>query len=135
MLGSLPKQFISGMEKIPGAILRVLQGQGRSHGRRGPQPSGIINTVEDPAHLVKLVNSLQQILKIFPHSRMVIIGKPNLRVEIEKRLGGRVISMMLGPSKDDITGYLGLRLDEDGISDTMNESQEAHTSKKIPETM
>jgi len=46
-----------------------------------------------------------------------------------------VISMMLGPSKDDITGYLCLRLDEDGTSDAMNGSQEADTSKKIPETM
>jgi len=43
--------------------------------------------------------------------------------------------MMLGPSKEDITGYLCLRLDEDGTSDAMNESQEADTSKKIPETM
>jgi len=43
--------------------------------------------------------------------------------------------MMLGSSKDDITGYLCLRLDEEGTSDAMNESQVADTSKEIPQTM
>ena len=90
------KRILGNVTSCPGAGKKSWQ---TSTGTPGYYKDGT-----DPAHLAKLLNSLQQILKIFPHTRIVIIGRPNLRVEIEKSLGGRVINKMLGPSKDDIKG-------------------------------
>jgi len=39
------------------------------------------------------------------------------------------------PSKNDITGYLRLRLDEYETPEAMNESREADILEKIPENM
>ena len=64
-----------------------------------------------------------------------MIGRPHVWAEVEKRLAGRVISMSVGPSKDDITEYLRLRLDEDETPDAMDENLEADILSKIPSTM
>jgi len=87
------------------------------------------------AHRVKILNSLQQILEKSPRTRIFMIGRPHVRAEIEKRLAGRVVSVPVGPSKDDILEYLRLRLDEDEMPDAMDESLEADILEKIPETM
>ena len=87
------------------------------------------------AHRVKLLNSLKQILETSPCTRIFIIGRPHVRVEIEKCFAGRVISLSVGPSKDDIIEYLRLRLDEDETPDAMDESLEAEILEKIPQNM
>ena len=53
----------------------------------------------------------------------------------EKRLAGRVISVSVGTSKDDIIGYLRVRLDEDKTPDTMDESLVLDILEKIPQNM
>ena len=60
-------------------------------------------------------------------------GRPHIRAEIEKRLAGRVISVPVGASKDDIITYLRARLGEDETPDAMDESLEADILTKIPE--
>jgi len=87
------------------------------------------------AHRVKLLNSLQQILKTSPRTRIFVVGRPHIRAEIEKRLVGRVISVSVGPNKDDIMEYLRLRLDEDETPDAMDETLKADILEKIPEKM
>ena len=88
------------------------------------------------AHRVKLLNSLlQQVLEKSPRTRIFMIGRPHVRAEIEKRFAGQVITVSVGPSKDDIVEYLRLRLDEDETPDAMDESLEAEILEKIPETM
>ncbi|RPA95269.1 hypothetical protein L873DRAFT_1813222 [Choiromyces venosus 120613-1] len=86
-------------------------------------------------HRIKLLNSLKQILESSPSTRIFIIGRPHIRAEIEKRLAGRVISVLVGPSNDDIIEYLRLRLDEDETPDSMDESLEADILEKIPRNM
>ena len=66
---------------------------------------------------------------------MFIVGRPHVRAEIEKLLVGRVISVSVGPSKNDIIEYLRLRLGEDETPEAMNESLEADILEKIPENM
>ena len=63
-------------------------------------------------HRVKLLESLNQILEKSPHTRIFIIGRPHIRAGAEKRLAGRVMSISIGSSKDDIVGYLRIRLYE-----------------------
>ena len=153
MLGSLLKQVVGGMEKIPEEISQAFHEQKKVIGGRGLQLPDIVKMLQTitsslrtfvcidaldecaAVHRVKLLNSLQQILERSPRTRIFIIGRPHVRAEIEKRLAGRVISVAVGPSKDDIMEYLRLRLDEDETPDAMDENLEAEILEKIPETM
>ena len=153
MLGSLLKQIIGGMEKIPEEISRAFQDQKMAIGGRGPQLPDIVKMLQTitsslrtficidaldecaAAHRLKLLSSLQQILEKSPQTRILIIGRPHIQAEIEKRLGGRVTSVSLGVSKDDIMEYLRVRLGEDETPDAMDGSLEADILEKIPENM
>ena len=153
ILGSLLRQVVGGMEQIPGEITQVFQRQKMAIGGRGPQLPDIVTMLQAitsslrtfvcidawdecaAAHRVKLLDLLQQILEKSPYTRIFIIGRPHVRAEIEKRLAGRVISVSLGPSKDDIMEYLRLKMDEDETPDAVDESLEAGIMEKIPENM
>ena len=153
ILGSLVRQVVGGMEEVPEEITQVFQRQKMAIGGRGPRLPDIVTMLQAitsslrtfvcidawdecaAAHRVKLLNSIQQILEKSPRTRIFIIGRPHVRAEIEKRLAGRVTSMSVGPSRDDILEYLRLRLDEDETPDAMDRSLEAEILEKIPETM
>jgi len=153
ILGSLLRQVVGGMEKIPEEITRAFEKQKMAIGGRGPQLSDIVQMLQtitsslrtfvcidaldecDFKNRVNLLNSLRQILESSPHTRIFIIARPHVRPEVEKRLPGRVVSVPVGPNKNDITGYLRLRLDEDETPEAMNESLEADILEKIPGNM
>jgi len=153
ILGPLLRQVVGGMEEVPEEITRAFEKQKRSIGGRGPQLSDIVKMLQTTTsslrtficidaldecaatNRVKLLNSLHQILEASLRTRIFIIARPHVRVEIEKRLAGRVISVSVGPSTNDIMEYLRLRLDEDETPDAMNESLEVDILEKIPENM
>jgi len=153
ILGSLLRQVIGGMEKVPEEITRAFEEQKMAIGGRGPQLPDIIKMLQSitaslrtfvcidaldecaTTNRVKLLNSLQKILESSPRTRIFVIARPHVRGEIERRLPGRVISVSVGPSKNDIVGYLRLRLDEDETPEAMSESLEADILEKIPENM
>ena len=153
ILGSLLRQVVGGMEKVPEEITQAFQEQKMAIGGRGPRLLDIVRMLQTitsslptfvcidaldecaAANRVKLLNSLQKILEKSPRTRIFILGRPHVRAEIEKRLAGRVISVSVGPSKDDIMEYLRLRLDEDETPDAMDESLEADILEMIPEKM
>ena len=153
MLGSLLKQVIGGMANVPEEIFRTFQEQKMAIGGRGPRLPNIVKMLQTvtstlrtficidaldecaAVHRVKLLDSLKQILEKSPLTRIFIIGRPHIRAEIEKRLVGRVISVFVGPSTNDIIGYLRVRLDEDETPDAMDESLAADIMEKIPEYM
>ena len=153
ILGSLLRQVVGGMEKVPEEITEAFQEQKMAIGGRGPRLPDIVKMLQTitsslrtfvcidaldecaAAHRVKILNSLQQILEKSSRTRIFIIGRPHVQPEIEKRLAGQVISMSVGPSRDDIMEYLRLRLDEDETPDAMDESLEGDILEKIPEMM
>ena len=153
ILGSLLKQVVGGLERIPEDISEAFQEERNAIGGRGPRLPDIvrmlqaitsslrtfvcIDALDECAVLdrVKLLNSLQQILEKSPGTRIFIIGRPHIRAEVEKRLAGRVTSVSVRPRKDDIFGYLRFRLDDDPIPDAMNKGLEAEILEKIPENM
>ena len=153
ILGSLVRQVVGGMEKVPEEISGAFEEQKKAIGGRGPRLPDIVKMLQiitsslrtfvcidaldecAAAHRVKLLHSLHQILETSPHTRIFIIARPHVRAEVEKRLSGRVISVSVGPSKDDIVEYLRLRLDEDETPDAMDESLEEDILKKIPQNM
>ena len=153
ILGSLLRQVVGGMETVPEEITQAFQGQKMAIGGRGPRLPDIVKMLQAittslptfvgidaldecaAANRVKLLNSLQQILETSRRTRIFIIGRPHVRAEVEKRLAGRVMSVPVSPSKNDITEYLRLRIDEDETPDAMDESLEEDILEKIPEHM
>jgi len=67
--------------------------------------------------------------------RIFITGRPNIQAEIRKRLVKRVKSVSPGTSKDHITEYLHVRLNEDETPDAIDQSLEANIVEKILENM
>ena len=152
-LGSLLRQVVGGLEKIPEEISRAFQEGKNAIGGRGPRLPDIvkmlqaitaslptfvcIDALDECSELdrVKLLNSLQQILKKSPRTRIFIIGRPHIRDEIERLLSGRVTCVSVSPRRGDITEYLHIRLGEDPTPHAMNRSLEEDILERIPETM
>jgi len=153
MLGSLLKQIVSGMEAIPEDISRAFQEQKRAIGGRGPQLLDIVKMLQtitssqrtfvcidaldecSAVHRVKILHSLKQILEKSPGIRIFITGRPHIRAEVERRLGGKVMSVSLCPKKEDIIRYLRVRLGEDETPDAMDESLIADILERIPKSV
>ena len=153
MLGSLVKQMVSGMERIPEEISRAFQEQKKTIGGCKPQLADIGKmlqaiTSSQPTFICldaldecegvqrgRILGLLKEILQKSPGIRIFVTGRPHIRAEIEKRLAGRVISVPVGASKDDIITYLRARLDEDETPDAMDDTLAADILEKIPENI
>jgi len=64
-----------------------------------------------------------------------VTGRPHIRAEIEKRLAGRVATVSVSSTRDDIVGYLRVRLSEDETPDAMDEILKAEILEKIPNNL
>ena len=151
ILGSLLKQMISGAGRIPEETWRALREQNELVSGRRPQLVDIVKMLQlitssqctymcidaldecMAKQRFKLFDSLKQILDKSPATRVFVTGRPHIRAEIEKRLAGRVTSISVGPTRDDILGYLRVRLDEDETPDAMDANLEADILDQIPE--
>ena len=150
MLGALLKQVVSGLEEMPGEVLRAYEDQKAVIGGRGPQLADIVRMLRTTAtakptficidaldecvvgHRVKLLNSLNQILQRSPDTRVFVTGRPHIRAQVEKRLTGRVTTLSITPLRHDIISYLHSRLDEDTTPEAMDSSLKADILEKIP---
>ena len=153
MLGSMLKQMINGMEVIPEDISRGLKEQLSTIYGYELQLGDIVKIIQlitssQPtfmcidgldqyvgAQRLSILDSLNQILEKSPRTRIFLTGRPEIQSLIEERLAGRVMSVPVGPSKDDIITYLRTRLAEDEMPDAMDEALEADILKKIPENI
>ena len=153
MLGSLVKQMVRGMERIPDEISTTFQEQEKAIGGCGPQLADLVKMLQTitstrptfvcidaldecvGAQRVKVLNSLKQILESSPATRIFVTGRPHIWAGMEKRLAGRVVRVLVCPTKGDITGYLRVRLDEDETPDAMNASLEEELMEKVPENI
>ena len=153
MLGSLLKQMLSRMGRIAEDIWRALREQREAVSGRRPQLGDIVEMVQlltssqrtfmiidalDECTAVqrfRLLDSLKEILKKSPGARIFVTGRPHIRAEIEKRLAGRVASVSVGATRDDIVRFLRVRLSEDETPDAMDSSLEADILEKIPENI
>ena len=147
MLGSLLKQMVSGMERIPEDISKAFQGQKQAIGGCGPQLIDIVKMLQGitssqstficidaldecvAVQRVKVLDSLKQILEKSPTTRIFVTGRPHIRAEMEKRLAGQMISVSICPSKGDIIEYIRVKLGEDETPDAMDEILEAEILK------
>jgi len=153
VFGSLVKQVISGMERIPDEISRAFQEQKKVAGGCGPkladlakmlqavtssQPTFVCVDALDECQGVqraRVLDSLRQILERSSGTRIFVTGRPHIRAEMEKRFPRRIISVSICPTKGDIIEYLRVRLSQDETPDAMDESLEAEILEKIPENV
>ena len=149
VLGALLKQVVGGMEKVPGEIAQAYDDQKAVIGGRAPQLADIVKMLQItssekrtficvdaldecvPGNRVKLLDSLNQILRKSPSTRIFVTGRPQITPEIRRHLAGRVTTLSISPKRDDIFRYLRTRLDEDTDPEAMDCDLEADILKKI----
>ena len=151
VLGALLKQVVRGLGEVPGEIMWAYEDQQKVIGGRGPQLADIVKMLQItcsrrrvfvcidaldecvPGNRVKLLDSLNKILRESPDTRVFVTGRPQIRPEIGRRLAGGIASLSISPKRGDIIEYIRTRLDEDTDPDAMDSSLEADILKKIPE--
>ena len=149
VLGALLKQVVSGMEVVPEEIAQGYEDQKKVIGGRRPELADIVKMLQItsskkrtficidaldecvPGNRVKLLNSLDQILRKSPTTRIFATGRPQILPEIGRRLAGKVTTLSICPKRGDIIKYLRARLDEDTNPDAMNSILEADILQKI----
>ena len=150
VLGSLLKQMVGGMERIPEEISRAFQQQKTTIGGRRPQLGNIVKMLQlitssrrtfmcidaidecSGAQRARLLDSLKLILDKSPDTRIFVTGRPPIRAEVQNRLAGHVKSVSVSPAGNDITRYLRIKLQEDETPDAMDEGLEAEILERIP---
>jgi len=151
VLGALLKQVVSGMKRVPEEITQAYEDQKTVIGGRSPQLADIVKMLQItssekrtficmdaldecvPRNRVKLLDSLNQIIRRSPGTRIFVTGRPQIQPEIGRRLAGKVASLSISPKSGDIISYIHTRLDEDTDPDAMDGSLEADILKKIPD--
>jgi len=151
MLRTLLKRFVAGLREILAEIVQAYEDQENSIGGRRPGLPDIvkmlrttsstkrrfirINALDEcvPEHRTKFLDSLNKILQEPPATRIFVTGRPHIRLDITRRLAGRVTNLPISTKRDDIIRYLHSRLEEDTTPDEMDNSLEAEILKRIPE--
>ena len=131
MLGSLLKQIVSGLERIPDEIRQIFQDHKKVFGGRGLRVAEIVKMLQSvtslqrtficvdavdecmEAHQPEVLDSLRQILEKSPNTRIFLTARRHIRDEMERHLGVRAVILSIKPSNDDIVGYIRMRLSKD----------------------
>ena len=153
ILGSLLRQIVGGLGKIPAKIIQAFRDQERVIGGRKLELSEMVDMLQSISssrftficldaldecraeYRGKLLDSLEQILHKSPDTRIFLAGRSHIRDEAEKRLAGRVAAVSITPSKADIIRFLQAKLREDTTPDEMDQSLEEDIINNIPETV
>jgi len=152
MLGALLKQVVSGLEEMPEEIAQAYEEHRMVIDGRGPQLADILKMLQTTSsrkrtficidaldecvarYRVKLLDSLSQVLRRSPGTRVFVTGRPHIRFEVAKRLSG-IMTVRITPRRPDIISYLQTRLGEDTTPEAMDSSLKADILKKIPESI
>ena len=150
ILGSVLKHIVGGLDEVPEKIVKAFRDRGKVIGGKRLSLSEIIEFLRDisssrctficidaldeypPRHLIKLLNSLNQILQKSPGARIFLTGRPHIRDEVEKHLCGKAATRSITPTRNDIVTFLRAKLKEDTMSGAMDSSLEEEIMQNIP---
>ena len=150
ILGSLLRQLVSGQGEISGAIASEFRKEKMSIGGRGLQVSGIlkifqtitamrrtfiwVDALDDcmPEHRIVVLDSLGQILRGSPNTRIFMTGRPQVRSEVERKLDRMVAIIMIRATEDGVLRFLCEKLRMDTIPNMMSDTLEWDIMKSIP---
>jgi len=158
ILGSLLKQIVGGLEKVPDEISRTFQDNKKVIGGRGLRVAEIVKMLQTVTslqptficvdaldecverHRPEVLDSLRRILEKSPNTgtRIFLTGRRHIQGEIETRLDGKAAVLSIIPNGDDIVEYVQMRLSKDtslrandsGLEDEIIKS----VTENIPET-
>jgi len=152
MLGSLLRQVVSGLEEIPKAVVQGFQNEKKVIGGRGLQVPGILRMFQHtitatrrtficvdaidecaPEHRVIVFESLGQILRGSPNTRIFMTGRPHVRGEVERKLEGAANFVFIQPTESGVAGFLREKLTKDTTPYIMSSTLEAEIMKSLPE--
>jgi len=151
MLGSLLRQLVNGLEKIPESVVQGFRKQRKGIGGRGLQVSGILGMFQSitvtrrmficvdaldecaPEHRMVVLGSLRQIMQESPNVRIFMTGRPQVRSEVEKRLDGAAAFISVQPTENGVVRYLRDKLSNDTTPEAMSSTLVAEIMKTIPE--
>lgn len=88
-----------------------------------------------PVQRFRLLDSLKEILEKSGDAQIFVTGRPHIKGEIQASLAGRVRSVSVGPTRDDIVRFLRVRLSQDGTLEAVNEGMEADILEKTPRSV
>jgi len=151
MLGAVLRQVVSGLEEVPKEIVKAYEDQKQVIGGRGPRLADIVKMLQKTAPMkrtficidaldecvaqyrVEILDSLNQIQRVSPGTRMFVTGRPHIEAEVGRHLSGRGRALRITPRRHDIISFLHRRLDRDIRPDAMDSNLKADILKKIPE--
>ena len=156
ILGSLLKQIVTGLERIPEEIRETFQDHKKVIGGRGLRVSEIVKMLQSVTSLrqtficvdaldecvegyqPEVLDSLRQILEKSSNTRIFLTARRHIWGEMERHLGPRAAVLSIKPSNNDIVEYIRMRLSKDRCRDAMDAGLEAEIiesiTKNIPET-
>ena len=150
MLGSLLRQLVSGPGGIPEAVTQGFRKEKTVIGGRGLQVSGILNMFQTiaatkrtficvdaldecvPEHRRVVLESLGQILQGSQYTRIFMTGRPHVRSEVERGLGGAAAFIFIRTTEDGVLKLLREKLRGDTAPNTMSSTLEGDIMKSIP---
>jgi len=153
ILGSLLKQIVGGLEKVPDEISRTFQDYKKVIGGRGLRVGEIVKMLQAVTslkptficvdaldecverHRPEVLDSLRQILDKSPNTRIFLTGRGSIQGEIERHFGGRAAVLSIKPNSDDIVGYARMRLSKDTFLDAMDSGLEGEIIKSVTENI
>ena len=150
-LSSLLKQVVYGLEKIPGKITKAFRYQKKVIGGRKLGLGEIVEMLQDISssrptlicidaldeciaeYQAEVLDELKQILHKSSSIRIFLAGRLQILEEVEKHLAGRVVTVSIIPTEDDMVRFLRAKLKKDATPDAMDKSFEADIIKNIAE--
>ena len=150
ILGALLRQLISGEGEIPEEIAQEFRNDKRAIGGRGLQVSGALKMFQAigatrrificvdaldecvPEYRMVVLKALGQILQGSQNTRLVMTGRPNVRREVERELGGAVTFILIRATEDGVVRFLREKLRRDPIRNTMSIPLEGDIMESIP---
>ena len=137
VMGAILKQLV-GREGIPGDIREAFQEGKKEFGGRGLRLADLMEMLRTtiaslrrvficidaldeclPKHLPELLESLRDIVRESPTTRIFLTGRPHVKEDIH-RYFTKVFVIPISPNTDDIKNYLEMRLDRDAEPEAMN---------------
>ena len=149
VLGSVLKQLIGGLDKVPEKIVNAFRDRRRVVGSKlvlsemveflqditSSRPTFIcIDALDEcqEGYRLKLLDSLNQILQKSPGARLFLTGRPHIRSEFERHLAGRAATRWITPTKNDIITFFRAKLREDTMPDAMDEILDEEIIQNLP---
>ena len=148
MMGAILKQLVARGD-IPQDVCEAFQKGKREFGGRGPllpelmrmlrtviaslpQVFMCIDALDEclPKYLPELLESLRDIVRESPKTRILLTGRPHITGSVHKYFSGAIV-IPISPSMRDIRDYLEMRIDRDDEPEAMDDDLRADIIRTI----